>query len=107
MENEALNLEEKVKTVLPLLVHSGAYEGPCRVGDEKSLNPEFERSRAEKKLKKFCKTLKSKLTKEGELLDPTIIEWDEDWVILREELEKLDSIFNEVDSFLIARSGLI
>lgn len=106
MMNEALNLKVKVKPVLPLLVHSGVYEGPCRVGDEKSLNPEFERSRAEEELQKFCKNLKSKLTKEGELLDPTIIEWGEDWVILKEELEKLDSISNEVDLFLIARSGL-
>ncbi len=106
MMNEALNLKVKVKPVLPLLVHSGVYEGPCRVGDEKSLNPEFERSRAEEELKKFCKTLKSKLTKEAELLDPTIIEWGEDWVIPREELKKLDSISNRVDLFLIARSGL-
>ena len=106
MMNEALNLKVKVKPVLPLLVHSGVYEGPCRVGDEKSLNPEFERSRAEEELKKFCKTLKSKLTKEAELLDPTIIEWGEDWVIPREELKKLDSISDGVDLFLIARSGL-
>jgi len=106
MMNEALNLKVRVKPVLPLLVHSGVYEGPCRVGDEKSLNPEFERSRAEEELKKFYKTLKSKLTKEGELLDPTIIEWGEDWVIPEGELEKLDSASNEVDLFLIARSGL-
>ena len=106
MMNEALNLKVKVKPVLPLLVHSGVYEGPCRVGDEKSLNPEFERSRAEEELKKFCKTLKSKLTKEAELLDPTIIEWGEDWVIPREELKKIDSISDGVDLFLIARSGL-
>ena len=106
MMKEALNLKVKVKPVLPLLVHSGVYEGPCRVGDEKSLNPEFERLRAEEGLKKFCKNLKSKLTKEAELLDPTIIEWGEDWVIPKEELKKLDSISNEVDLFLIARSGL-
>ena len=106
MMNEALNLKVKVKPVLPLLVHSGVYEGPCRVGDEKSLNPEFERLRAEEGLKKFCENLKSKLTKEAELLDPTIIEWGEDWVIPKEELKKLDSISNEVDLFLIARSGL-
>lgn len=47
MVNEALNLKMKVKPVFPLLVHSDVYEEPCRVGDEKSLNPEFERSRAE------------------------------------------------------------
>ncbi len=104
--NEAFNLRVKVKPVLPFLVHSGVYEGPCRVGNEKTLNPEFERSRAEENLKKFCETLKSKLTREGELLDPTIIEWGEDWIIPRKELEKLDRDSRDADLFLIVSSGL-
>ena len=44
--NELFDLKVKIKPVLPLLIHSGVYEGPCRVGDEKTLDPEFERFQA-------------------------------------------------------------
>lgn len=34
-----------VKPVFAQLIHSGAYEGPCRVSNRKSLEPEMERKR--------------------------------------------------------------
>ncbi|RJS85468.1 hypothetical protein CW706_01310 [Candidatus Bathyarchaeota archaeon] len=106
MINEIFDLKVRIKPVLPLLVHSGTYEGPCRVGDEKTLDPEFERSHAREVLKEFCENIKLNISSDGELLDPEIIEWGEDFVIPREEMKKLDRDAENVDLFLIAPSGL-
>ena len=72
--NEVFDLKVKIKPVLPLLIHSGAYEGPCRVGDEKTLDPDFERLQARKNFERFCEKVRSELTVDGELLDPTVME---------------------------------
>jgi len=100
------NLKVRLKPVLPLLVHSGVYEGPCRVGDEKTLDPEFERAQARKNFERFCEMVRSGLTRDGELLDPAIIEWGEDWIIPEEEMAKLDEDSMNVDLYLIANAGL-
>ncbi|RLI41314.1 hypothetical protein DRO64_07710, partial [Candidatus Bathyarchaeota archaeon] len=76
--NKVFDLKVKIKPVLPLLIHSSAYEGPCRVGNEKTLDPEFERIQAMKNFERFCERVRSGLTEDGELLDPTAIEWSED-----------------------------
>jgi len=104
--NEVFNLKVKVKPVLPLLIHSGVYEGPCRVGDEKTLNPEFERLQAMRSFERFCEEVRSRLTEDGELLDPAVIEWGEDWVIPEENMAKLDEDSVNVDLYLIANAGL-
>ena len=104
--NELFDLKVKIKPVLPLLIHSGAYEGPCRVGDEKTLDPEFERLQAMKNFEGFCEKVRSGLTEDGELLDPAVIEWGEDWIIPEEEMAKLDKDSANVDLYLIANASL-
>ena len=104
--NEVFNLKVKIKPVLPILIHSGVYEGPCRVGDEKTLDPEFERLQARKNFERFCKEVRSRLIEDGELLDPAVIEWGEDWIIPEEEIAKLDRDSTDVDFYLIANASL-
>jgi len=104
--NKVMDLKVNIKPVMPFLVHSGIYEGPCRVGDESSLDPRNERIRAEKNFRNFYDSVKSKLKENGELMDPVVLEWSEDWIIPEKELEKLDKDSSNVDLFLIFPSGL-
>jgi len=104
--NEVFDLKVKIKPVLPLLIHSGVYEGPCRVGDEKTLDPEFERRQAKEDFERFCEKVRSGLIEDGELLDPAVIEWGEDWIIPEGEMAKLDKDSMDVDLYLIADAGL-
>lgn len=104
--NRAIDMKLKVKPVFHQLIHSGAYEGPCRVGDEKALSPDVERARAKRRFKEFHENLKGNLTSDAEILRPVYLEWGEDWVMSESEFEKLKSDLHEVDLFLVARSGL-
>jgi len=104
--NRIMDLKVNIKPVMPFLVHSGIYEGPCRVGDERSLDPRNERIWAEKNFRNFYDSVKSKLKENGELMDPVVLEWGEDWIIPEKELEKLDKDSSSVDLFLIFPSGL-
>ena len=104
--NGLFDLKVKIKPILPLLIHSGVYEGPCRVGDEKTLDPEFEKLQARKNFERFCEEVRSKLIEDGELLDPAVIEWGEDWIIPEKEIAKLDKDSTDVDFYLIANASL-
>ena len=48
-----IDVRVKVKPVLAQMVHSGAYEGPCRVGKRKDLAPETERQRGRKQYEEY------------------------------------------------------
>ena len=103
--NEAMNLRVRVKPVFFQLIHSGPYEGPCRVGTKELLSPEAERKRGRSAFKRFCDELESRLTKEAEILKPEYIEWGDDWVIPEEALSRLDAEAHKVDLFLVSHLG--
>ena len=103
---KAIDIRLKVKPVFAQLIHSSAYEGPCRVGDEKTLSPEAERKRGMKLFERFCEEVKRGLaSREVEVLEPVYMEWGDDWVIPEEEFKKLEGDLKEVDLFLISHLG--
>lgn len=104
--NRAAEMKLNVKPVFPQLVHSGAYEGPCRVGDEKTLSPDTEKAQSKRRFNEFYEDLRGNLISDAEILDPICLEWGEDWIMPESEFEKLKSDLHEVDLFLVASSGL-
>ncbi len=91
-----------VKPVFVNLVHSAAYEGPCRVGDKTKMEPEEERRGGERAFNRFVKEIESNITPEATLLTPVKLEWTDNWVLSDQELGKLDSDISKVDLFLVS-----
>ena len=77
----ALNVRVGVKPVFAQLVHSAAWEGPCRVGDREELTPEAERAKGKKAFMEFQEELRVNLSSEAKLLEPVYIEYKEDFVV--------------------------
>jgi L-fucose isomerase-like protein len=90
-----------VKPVFVNLVHSAAYEGPCRVGDKEKMDPETERKNGEKSFKAFVERVRSNLSPDAVLLDPVRLDWTDDWVLRDSEMDKLQAALEDVDLFLI------
>ena len=97
-----MDLKVGVKPVFVQLIHSGPYEGPCRVGEKRNLDPEMERTRGEENFKRFQEELRRNLSPEARLLDPVKIEWKDDWLIPEEELKKLEADIEATDLFFIS-----
>ncbi|MCD6169738.1 MAG: hypothetical protein J7J76_04195 [Candidatus Latescibacteria bacterium] len=92
-----------VKPVFVQLVHSGPYEGPCRVGARKSLEPETERERAKEEFNRFVEEFHKCLSSDACLLEPVCLEWKDNFVLPDQELAKLESDLEDVDLFVISR----
>ncbi|MEA3406787.1 MAG: hypothetical protein U9R48_01745 [Chloroflexota bacterium] len=95
-----------VKPVFAQLVHSGYYEGPCRVGREEDLSPEGERQNARADFEQFVQELRENVGPDVKLLEPVYMEWGEDFVVPEAELAKLEPDVHNADLILMAPSGL-
>lgn len=95
----------KIKPVFTWLIHSGAYEGPCRWGDL-AVDSETERAQGKQLFGKFYQSLKEKLTKVADLLEPAYIEWAEDWTLSEPELRQIEADLHEIDLFLVCWWGI-
>jgi L-fucose isomerase-like protein len=91
-----------IKPVFVQLIHSGPYEGPCRVGDRKSLEPETEREQGKQNFNRFVGEFNKYLSPDARLLEPVCIEWKDDFVLPEEELGKLESDLEDVDLFVVS-----
>ena len=91
-----------VKPVFVRLVHSAAYEGPCRVGSPEDLDPEREKEKAKKAFERFVQDLRSNVGEDALLLDPVLLTWTDRWQIPERELEKLDQDLSDTDLFLVS-----
>jgi len=96
-----VNVQIGVKPVFAALVHSGAYEGPCRTGDKKSLAPDTERAGGRKRFREFEQNV-SNSVKGARVLDAAYIEYGEDFMVPERELKKLESDLDETDLYLLA-----
>ena len=94
-----------VKPVFASLIHSSAYEGPCRVGRAEDLDPTTERARAKEAFNRFIGELEN-LAREAKILKPAYVEHGDDWIVKEKEFEKLESDFEEVDLYLVAGCSL-
>lgn len=101
-----IDVTVNVKPVFAQLVHSGPYEGPCRVGREEDLTPEAERRRGRAQFQAFTRDLKENLRSEACLLEPVYIEWGDDFVLPEAELAKLESDAHDADLILLGPGGL-
>jgi len=90
-----------VRPVFVNLVHSAAYEGPCRVGDKERMDPETERKNGQKSYRAFVDGIKSGLTPDATLLDPVMLDWNDSWILRDSEIEKLQDDLEDVDFFLV------
>jgi len=97
-----IDIRVGVKPIATHLVHTGTYEGPCRVGDEKSLSPDIERNRSKERFHKFQEDLKKSLVQEANMLKPVYIEWGKDWIVPEREFKKLEADLQDVDLFVMA-----
>jgi len=100
--SKPLDLRIRVKPVFVRLLHSAAYEGPCRVGDKREMNPESEKKRAATAFNRFIEDLRANIGKEALLLEPVVFEWNDQWITEEGEMEKLLADLEDVDLFLVS-----
>jgi len=100
--NFTLYMKVNVKPVFGSMVHTEAYEGPCRCGKMEELIPEAERLKNMKAFVKFQEDIKENISPEAKILKPVYIEYDESFVVKEEEFKKLEVDLNDVDLFLLS-----
>jgi hypothetical protein len=100
------DVKVNVQPVFVQLIHSGSYEGPCRVGKQKDLAPETERQRGQERYEAYVQDLEENLGPDAQLLEPVYMEWGDDFVIPQAELAKLAPDVHAADLVLVAPSGL-
>ena len=112
----------RVKPVYGAIIHKDAKEGPCRTGDDFSLqmSPQAERKRGKDNFKKFVKGIEDNITKEAEILKPVHIEYEEGFhvkvykgygkefrtkkfQVKEKEFKELNNDLEKVDLFLVGR----
>jgi len=100
-----MDLKVAVKPLFVQLLHSAAYEGPCRVGSKEDLAPGKEAQRGEEEFRNWIQQVENALSDEARLLEPVKVEWTDDWHIPEGEIGKLEADSGQVDLFLV-RGGL-
>ncbi len=96
----------KGKPVYIQLVHTAAYEGPCRVGAKENLTPEADKAAGRHGFEHFVNELKANLAPWAESLEPTYLEWNDDFVLHEAELRKVEPDIYEADLVLLLPAGL-
>jgi hypothetical protein len=101
-----IDVKVNVKPVFAQLIHSGPYEGPCRVGRKEDLTPDVERQRGRAQFEAFARGLRENLGPDARLLEPVYMEWSDDFVFPQAELAKLEPDVHDADLILVGTSGL-
>lgn len=102
----ALDTPVRIKPVFLQLIHSAAYEGPCRVGKREDLTPEADRRKNEQAVEAFEAAIADNLGDEVEVLETGVVEWADDFVVHDSELDALEPDAREADLLLLGHSGL-
>ena len=98
----AMDVKVNLRPVFSSLIHSGYWEGPCRVGPEETNTPEYEKKTAKEQFEIWGKELAANIDQTRcNILDPVYIEFNESFVVSDEEFEKLIPTNHEVDLYLI------
>ena len=97
----AMDVKVNVKPVFSNMVHSGVWEGPCRVGTPEQLSPSYEIRTGKEQFAIWAQELRDNLCKYANLMEPAYIEFDETFVVSESEFEKLAKDAPEVDLYLI------
>ena len=98
----AMDVKVNLKPVFSSLIHSGYWEGPCRVGPEETGSPEYERKAAKEQFGTWYDELKGNIdTSRCNIMEPVYIEYDESFVVSDREFDKLIPDSHEADIYLI------
>ncbi len=103
---KAMDEKVKVKPVVTLLVHSAAYEGPCRVGPRESLTPEADERRGQEAFERFIASLREGLGGHAEMLQPALYRWKDDFVITDESFAEIEKDVHQADAIVVHTTGL-
>lgn len=101
-----INVKVNVMPVFAQLIHSGSYEGPCRVGVKDDLSPESEHQRGRAQFQAFTDELRKVVPPWIQVLTPTYLEWHDDFVFPESELAKLEPDIYEADLVLMGPGGI-
>jgi len=101
-KSRPIDLKVGVKPVFVQLLHSAAYEGPCRVGRQEDLDPEKEKQRGKEQFRKWTQQVENELSQEVRLLEPVTLQWKDNWNLPDDELGKLDVDAGEVDLYVVS-----
>ena len=96
-----MNVVLNIRPVIASVIHTGAWEGPCRTGLPKELDPRYEVKEAEEAAKKLYARLKKEVKGHVKILDPICVEYDESFYVLEKEFKKLKKDIDEVDLFVL------
>lgn len=97
----AMDVKVNVKPVFSNMVHSDAWEGPCRVGEPEELQPAYEIRTGKEQFKLWKQELQDNLCRYANILEPVYLEFDETFVVSDNEFAKLEQDAYQVDLYLI------
>lgn len=90
-----------VKPVLIQLVHTKAYEGPCRNGKGVQLTSEYDEKIAAELIAQMKYELPRLYCEKINVMEPTLITWHEDFIMTNEHFRALEKDLGETDIFLV------
>ena len=96
-----MDVKVNIRPVFSNMVHTDAWEGPCRVGTPEELQPSYEIRTGREQCKVWTKTLEENIKGHVNLMPTVYIEYDESFVVKDSELDKLRENIEETDLFLI------
>ena len=97
----AMDMKVNVKPVFTNVVHSAAWEGPCRVGIPEVIDPIYEVRTGKEKFKVWSQGLRSNLNGCANVMEPYYLEMDESFYIKDSIFEELSQDADEVDIYLL------
>lgn len=101
-----LDVKITIKPVMTNIIHSGAWEGPCR---KTLVTPEEEKVQVAERFGRWMKRIEDNKLNLDEnnvtILEPVNINFSDDFVVSEEELNKLKSDCKETDAYFVAPVG--
>lgn len=98
----AMDVKVNLKPVFSSIVHTGWWEGPCRVGTVEEGAPEVERELAKKQFETWKKKLQDNIdSTRCNILEPVYLEFNESFVVSDSEFAKLEKENDKTDIYLI------
>ena len=94
-----------LKPVMTNIVHTGAWEGPCRW---QRISVSEEKAQVEKNFIRWSREIKESklnLNEDVRILEPVHIKFSEDFILRQEEINKLKSDSGETDIYFIMPGG--
>lgn len=96
----------RVRPIFVDIVHELAYEGPCRFGKGKELEPEFDRMINDEAYKGFLMGIQHNMPDGVEVLEPhRYMNHTENWRISEVEMQKLCEGSEETDFYFFSTTG--